>query len=346
VSDTPARIDTPVQPPHQPPPVAAEIPRAALGGVLMGMANLVPGISGGTMLLAAGIYPRFIDALAEITTLRFRSRSVILLATVVGSAALAILFLAGPVKDLVVHQRWMMYSLFIGLTLGGIPEVWRLFEQRGVPMWVGAFAGFAAMAALALLQQLGATASVDAEPGFLLLGIAGLAGAGAMILPGISGGYLLLVLGVYVPILAGIEQFVSALKTGAFDAAMDVAWSIGLPVGLGIILGVLGASNLLKICLERFRAATLGVLLGLLVGAVIGLWPFQGGVKPLPGDVLKGRVMTEQSILDLNPKDYPTQYFRPDVGHAAGAVGLVLIGIGITFGVSRLGRLRFGRQHD
>ena len=75
--------------------------RGAIGGTLMGLANLVPGISGGTMLLAAGVYPAFIAAIAEVTTFRFRTRSVILLAAVVASAALAILLLAGSVKDLV-----------------------------------------------------------------------------------------------------------------------------------------------------------------------------------------------------------------------------------------------------
>ncbi len=56
--------------------------RSVFGGTLMGLANLVPGISGGTMLLAAGIYPRFIDALAEVTRLRFRFRSLLVLGCV------------------------------------------------------------------------------------------------------------------------------------------------------------------------------------------------------------------------------------------------------------------------
>ena len=72
----------------QAPPLALVL-RGVLGGTLMGLANLVPGISGGTMLLAAGVYPRFIGAIAELTTLTFRLRSLVLLASVVGAAALA-----------------------------------------------------------------------------------------------------------------------------------------------------------------------------------------------------------------------------------------------------------------
>ncbi|MCP4038114.1 MAG: DUF368 domain-containing protein, partial [bacterium] len=100
--------------------------RSAVGGVLMGLANLVPGISGGTMLLAAGVYPNFISAIAELTTLKFNKRSIILLGTIALAAALAILLLAGAMRSLVIEQRWIMYSIFIGLTLGGLPLVWRL----------------------------------------------------------------------------------------------------------------------------------------------------------------------------------------------------------------------------
>ena len=100
--------------------------RGAIGGVLMGLANLVPGISGGTMLLAAGVYPLFIESIAQVTRLRFRLHALVALGTIGGSAAVAILLLAGVMKSLVVEQRWIMYSLFIGLTLGGVPLVWRL----------------------------------------------------------------------------------------------------------------------------------------------------------------------------------------------------------------------------
>ena len=87
--------------------------RCLLGGALMGLANLVPGISGGTMLLAAGIYPRFIQALADLSGLRLRKSSFIVLSLVGVAAAAAILLGAGPVKDAVVEHRWAMYSLFI-----------------------------------------------------------------------------------------------------------------------------------------------------------------------------------------------------------------------------------------
>ena len=102
--------------------------RSLFGGLLMGLANLVPGISGGTMLLVAGVYTDFIDSLADLTRLRFRFRSLLVMGCIVAAAGLGILIFAGGIKTLVVDHRWIMYSLFIGLTLGGLPIVWQLAD--------------------------------------------------------------------------------------------------------------------------------------------------------------------------------------------------------------------------
>ncbi len=311
--------------------------RSAIGGVLMGLANLVPGISGGTMLLAAGIYTYFIDAIAEITTLKFRLRSVVVLGAVVVAAALAILLLAGTVKDLVVDHRWAMYSIFIGLTLGGVPIVWRMIGAHSRSVWGGALAGFAAMAALAIFQQQQMGTGGSGSSNVLMLGLAGIAGASAMILPGVSGGYLLLVLGQYVPILSAIDRLKEGLELRDMGVVMDVGLHVCVPVGIGVVVGVVGVSNLLRVLLKRYEKATLGVLLGLLLGAVVGLWPFQHGEKPVPGDVVKGQVVTVESLSEIDPEDYPVVYFKPSGGVVGGSVLLVLIGFAITLGIARLG---------
>ncbi|MBD3161271.1 MAG: DUF368 domain-containing protein [Candidatus Eisenbacteria bacterium] len=318
--------------------------RAVVGGILMGLANLVPGISGGTMLLAAGIYPAFIGAIAEVSTLRFRGRSVFVLAFVALAAAAAILFLAGPVRDLVVHHRWIMYSLFVGLTLGGVPVVWRLARPATPAVWAGALVGLAAMASLALLQRTGAASALGGG-GFGLLVVAGIAGASAMILPGVSGGYLLLLLGQYVPILSGLDAFQEALRARDASAALDPAAAVLLPVAIGVAVGIVGVSNLLRWLLARYEKATLGVLLGLLLGAVVGLWPFQETVPPTPGEtVVRGEIVTEETLPLIAPEDYPAETFRPDGGRIAGALGLIVAGFAVTALIARLGGEKGGSQ--
>ena len=313
--------------------------RCVGGGVLMGMANLVPGISGGTMLLAAGIYPRFIGSLADITSLKWRQSSLLTLGLVLGAAAVTIPLLAGTVKDLVINHQWVMYSLFIGLTLGGVPVVWQMIDRATVGVWIGAIVGFVVMAAVASIQSLGVerTAASDSLP---LMFTAGIIGASAMILPGISGGYLMLVLGVYVPVLGAIDTVWEAVKSANFPQAIPPMLTVIIPLGVGVVIGVVAVSNALKWLLARYARPTLGVLLGLLVGAVVGLWPFQEPVMPVPGQVVKGQVMTEEKITELDKDNWPTRKFTPAVGHVVGAMGMVLVGFSVTMAIARLSHER------
>lgn len=310
--------------------------RCLLGGALMGLANLVPGISGGTMLLAAGIYPRFIQALADLSALRFRKSSIWVLGLVGIAAAAAILLGAGPVKDAVVEHRWAMYSVFIGLTLGGVPVLWSMARPAAGTFWIGMSAGLLAMAALAWMQVYGAS-SGGSRDGVAIMFFAGVAGASAMILPGVSGGYLLLVLGVYVPVLSAIQALKEAIETNQLASATDVVLTVVLPVGVGVGVGILVVSNVIRIVLDRHAQPTLGVLMGLLVGAVFGLWPFQEGVPPKVGEVFKGRVLTVEQLAELTPDKYPTELYTPTFSAVMMAVGLVGLGYLITTLVARVG---------
>jgi putative membrane protein len=304
----------------------------------MGLANLVPGISGGTMLLAAGVYPRFINGIAEVTTLRFRPPSLVVLAGVGLSASVAILGLAGVVKNLVVDHRWAMFSLFIGLTLGGVPVLWKLIGRRTPAVYGGALVGFVVMATLAIAQSSGAGVASGSTAGMPMFLFAGVAAASAMILPGVSGSYLLLIMDMYVPILSGVEALKEALKAADLGAAVEPVFQVVLPVGIGVVLGVVGVSNVLRVLLSRYEKATFGVLLGLLVGAVVGLYPFQEAQRPSVGDIVKGQVMTLELVDEVDPEDWPTAVFTPSPGQLGGSLGLGILGLGITLGVSVLGR--------
>lgn len=307
--------------------------RSGIGGVLMGLANLVPGISGGTMLLAAGVYPNFIASIAEVTTLKFKPRSLILLGTIVIAAVLSILLLAGVMRTLVIEQRWIMYSLFIGLTLGGLPLVWRLAAPASPAVFAGAAGSFLFMVAM----QLGlGTGGGSGEASAVFLFLSGLAGASAMILPGVSGGYLLLILGQYETILGAVDTLKQGLLGRDFDLILE-ATTLVIPVGIGVVVGIVGVSNLLRWLLERYAKATLGALLGLLLGAVVGLWPFQQPVEPEMGATVKGVVVTTQSLAEIDPEDWPLEIFDPSAGQLAGALGLVLGGLGITLAIARYG---------
>ena len=323
------------------PPASERVPivRCGLGGVLMGLANLVPGISGGTMLVACGIYTLFIDAVSDATRLRFSKKTLLVLGMVVLGAGISIGGLASTIHWALVHHRWVMFSIFIGLTLGGIPILWSMAKPIKKDTVAGIIAGVLVMGGLVVLQEIGLDGVGMSGTAGLLIG--GAAAASAMILPGVSGAFLLLLLGMYEPIISAIKDTVHALKDGDVSAVMDQMGVI-IPVGIGVLLGVAIVSNVLKWVLHRYERATLGVLLGLIVAAPAGLYPFRDGVVPQIGDEIKGELVTAENLVEMqaadSAKDWEQEAFVPSGSQIVMSQLLIVLGFGMTVGIARLGR--------
>ena len=162
-----------------------------------------------------------------------------------------------------------------------------------------------------------------------------------MILPGVSGAFLLLLLGLYEPIIGAIKDTVYALKDGDVSGVMDQMGVI-IPVGIGVLLGVAIVSNVLKWVLHRYERVTLGVLLGLIVAAPAGLYPFRDGVLPVVGDEIKGELVTAENLAEMqaadNAKDWKQEAFKPSGSQIVGSQLLIVLGFGMTVGIARLGR--------
>ena len=148
----------------------------------------------------------------------------------------------------------------------------------------------------------------------------------------------MLLLGQYVPILSAIDQFKEALKDRDIAAAMSPAMSVMLPVGVGVLVGIAVVGNVLQWCLRTWPKATLGALLGLLIGSLAGLWPFQIGVPPEIGDTIKGMIVTAETLPGLDAEDWPTRYFSPTVVQAISSLGLIVVGFAITMGIAAIGK--------
>lgn len=313
--------------------------RSGIGGLLMGVANLVPGISGGAMLLLLGVYTKFLSAIAEVVTFKFRLRSIIVLGLVGTGAATTILVLAGLVKDLIVTHRWQTYSVVIGMRLAAIPVVWRLARPATPSLWMGMAAGIVLTGIAAVFVYMPSTGAGpgSSSPGMLFLG--GLLGSSATILPGLDGSYILMLLDQYVPILASIDRFGDGLKAGNISAATAEFGTL-VPVGLGVLLGIGGVSLVVRKLLMVAPKPTYGVLIGILVGAFIGLYPFGAFVPPQVGDVIKGTVMTEANLPQFvaKPEDWPVKFFAPTTGQVMAAIGLIVAGAVAAWGLSKFDR--------
>ena len=264
-----SQVDSGAEPKPRAPFSTRRVVRLIVGGLLMGVANLIPGVSGGTMILAVGIYNEFIESVAEVTALRFRFRTLLFLGVVGLSAAVSVVSLSGVILDLLFSYSAPMFALFIGLTLGGAPLLYRSVCPLRGRCIIAVLAGIALMAGIAALKT-GTTI-----PHNMAIDLcSGVAGAVTMILPGISGSYILLVLGQYDRVIGAIDDL-RHMNVGSLRVL--------IPFGLGAAAGLAVLSNALKHLLHHYATVTIGFLLGMLLGSVLGLWPF-------------GRQPTEKSL--------------------------------------------------
>lgn len=322
-----------------PPVAAADLPmlglRGLVGGCLMGVANLVPGISGGAMLIMVGIYTRFITGVAELATFRFRAASLVAVGSVGVAAMLTILVLAGVIKDVVLDYTWQVYALLIGMRLGVVPMIYKLAKPVDRSFWIGAGCGVLITLGVAVFRYTTTDFGAAGASSPVLYFLAGLFGASATLLPGLDGSYVLMLMGQYVPILASIDRFKDALTDANVQAAMKELWVL-VPTGLGVACGIGGVSLALRWLLAHRPKPTFGVLVGILVGAVIGLFPFQRSVQPEVGQSVRGQLMTPEVVAVMPRDEWPVLFFSPTPTQIAAAVGLAVLGFGLALLIEKI----------
>jgi len=253
-------------------------------GFLMGGADIIPGVSGGTVALVLGIYERLVSAISHVDAhlvslvaerqwraaaeyFDFRFLLTLGVGVLTGIACLADLM-----HDLLLHQRMFTLAVFFGLILASSFIVMRLVRPRErLHRWgCYALAGMAAAAAYRLvgLEQIGFH---DDLAYFFLCGAIAIC---AMILPGISGSYILWLLGAYVAVTGIIKD---VLK---FQCTQRELVSL-LVFASGCACGLIGFSKLLKWLLARAHMPIMAILGGFMIGSLRLMWPFQKDLTPL-----------------------------------------------------------------
>jgi putative membrane protein len=237
----------------------------------MGAADVVPGFSGGTVALVAGVYERLVGnvragagALALVARgrpraawSRMRSIDGAFLAALGTGIAVSIATLARGVEHLLETQPVVMSAVFLGLVLGASGVAVRLLR---VPVPLHALLG--AGAAVATFVMLGSSPGVLTDPAPLVVAATGAVAVSAMLLPGVSGSFLLLLLGMY-PLIIG--------------AVADRDLAVLAVFGAGMLVGLAAFSTLLDWLLRRAHDAVLAVLIGLMLGSARVLWPWPSG---------------------------------------------------------------------
>lgn len=230
-------------------------------GFLMGISDLIPGVSGGTIAFILGIYDRLLDSISGFFSKDWRKHIGFLLPLGIGMGATIILF-SKVISYLLKHYHEPTQYFFLGLIIGVIPFVSKQaglqknFKLHHIVLMILVAAALASTAFLnpvepALITQLTMKSAI-------ILFFSGWAGSMAMLLPGVSGSFVLLLLGVYTSVISAISDF---------------NFPVILATGCGIVVGFVVSSKLIRFLLGHFRSGMFAVIMGLIIGSVFVIFP-------------------------------------------------------------------------
>jgi putative membrane protein len=246
-----------------------------LFGFLMGSADVIPGVSGGTVALVLGIYERLIASIRAVATaaadlVRGRpgeSRQMVRevewgLVIPLGIGIVSALVLGARIIEPLLDQYPVqLRALFFGLIAASISIPW-----RAIPTRTRLHLAIAVVAAVLAFALVGIPPAHIEGPHLILVFLAAMIAICAMILPGVSGAFLLLVMGMYEPTLEALNRL---------DAAYVVVFVLGAAIGLGAF------SKLLHYLLKNHHDVTMAALVGLMAGSLRALWPYQDETRAL-----------------------------------------------------------------
>ncbi len=289
----------------------------AARGFVMGCADIVPGVSGGTMAFILGIYEELVmsiragarrpfwqallrlDILAALDAVNAR-----FLAAVLAGIVVAVLTLASWLEWTLKSHPVLIWSFFFGLVFASIVTV-----RKRIRSWSATLYAALAVGAVGAYFLVGAVPVQTPESAWFLF-LSGMLAICAMILPGISGSFILVLLGKYQFVLAAVNQ-------------RDLV-SLAI-VGVGAVVGIVTFAQILAWLFKRYHDVTIAVLIGLMAGSLRKIWPWK---------------LTVESIIDRHGEILPTvqQNFLPSAltGEVFLALGLALAGFVIVMALDRL----------
>ena len=305
----------------------------AVKGACMGAADVIPGVSGGTIAFIMGIYDEFVGSLASINgealKLLLKGRfsafwkhiNGSFLLSLVAGIGISVIALAGLMQMLLSDFPIQTWAFFFGLIVAS-----SLFIIRGISGWKlreGLLLVFGN-----LLRAVICTLSPTQTPdGLWFIFLSGALAICAMILPGISGSFILLILGKYEYVLGAISGLVAGVDPGRNLLILGV-------FGLGAIIGILAFSRFLHWLLARWQKETMIVLAGFIIGSLVKIWPWSNAeaivLSQFPELAASGESL---------PAEIISQYMASADLHIGGAVLFALIGFCLVTGIEMAGKL-------
>ncbi len=297
-------------------------------GICMGAADVIPGVSGGTIAFMTGIYDNLVGSISSINMtavkLLFTGKfsqfwkyiNGNFLLSLVAGILVSILSLAKLMQYLLNYHPIQTWAFFFGLIVAS-----SIFILKGIENWKGK--DFALLAFGIILGVVICTLSPTETPdGLWFIFLSGAIAICAMILPGISGSFILLILGKYEYMMGTIADIVSGK-----GVLMDFV--IVLVFILGALIGIIAFSKFLHWLLEHYHRPTLLVLAGFIIGSLVKVWPWSN----MP-DIICSQFPEAAAMMETAGTDEVVQMYSGQIDpHIWGAVAFALVGLMLVIGI-------------
>lgn len=239
-----------------------------LKGAVIGIANIIPGVSGGTMMVAMGIYDKLIHCITHL--FKELKQNIMFLFPIVLGMGIALVASAFGLEYLFQNYPLPTNMTFIGLILGGLPAIGK--KVKGNKVNVGHIIAFLVFFALVVgLALIGEREGAAADTSFsfvnvlLLFGVGVIASA-TMVIPGVSGSMVLLIIGYYNPILEAISDFFRAVFAWDWNGILN-GLGILVPFGIGLLVGIFAIAKLVEIIFAKCPMYAYWAIIGLIVAS-------------------------------------------------------------------------------
>lgn len=245
--------------------------KLVIKGFVMGIANIIPGVSGGTLALILGIYEKFIGAISHFFS-NFKENIKFLIPIVIGMG-LAIVSMSNVIDYSYNHFPIPTTLFFVGLVLGGIPLLYNKVkgkkEKRQISSWIIFILTFSLVIVMTLSEKIfGISNEVVftnmSLMNYVVLFIVGVIASATMVIPGVSGSLVLMLLGYYYPIISLIKELLH------FDNIVSNMTIVGI-FGIGLLLGIVLISKLIEFLFNKFEVKTYYGVLGFIIASIIAI---------------------------------------------------------------------------
>lgn len=240
-----------------------------LRGMVIGIANVIPGVSGGTLMVSMGIYDKLILVLTHF--IKRMKEAIALLVPIAIGMLLSIAIFAKIFSEILFPNFPLQTNLFfIGLIIGGIPVIYKKVKGNSIrlPHIIAFVLLFVVVVGFSMLGEGGgSSADVTFSVGNVLklFGV-GIIAAATMVIPGVSGSMIMMILGYYNTIIDTVNDFINALKSFDIPAMLDT-FVVLIPFGIGVVVGAVVVAKLIEFMLNKFPLVTYWAIIGLIVAS-------------------------------------------------------------------------------